>query len=399
MKTLRLFLYLLIAIFALPLLAGDFTPYVAEATGNSVRVRSGPSLSHPPVHVLSKGDNVVVVGEQEGWVIVRLPAEAPCWIATEFVDLKGASATVTGERVNLRVSPDTRYFPVGQATKGESLKVVLCDEGKPVTEGEFVRVVSPRQATGAVASEFVNRIADYTPEPETAETGAAGTEAAEPAEAETAGETVEEPAEAKPLVRKPVVQRDPTPAELEDERKTFTELEKLLSDELKKPAAEIKLVNIRKMFEQFEEIALSNEVRAKAGDYIKRIDATVELIEAELARVEREAAKRMAELERIRTEAERAGQTEKEAEPKGPVEYIAIGTVGSHGRTARTPASHRLFDEDGKVVYDLRWDRGDLSRYMGSRVGIVGEVREYEGWPHKVIVVTRIEVIDDGEEK
>jgi len=75
------------------------------------------------------------------------------------------------------------------------------------------------------------------------------------------------------------------------------------------------------------------------------------------------------------------------------------GTVGSTGKTAKTPASHRLVDENGKVLFDLRWDKGDLSKLSGSKVGIVGTIKSYEGWPHKVIVIERIDVLDDSEEK
>jgi uncharacterized protein YraI len=382
MTMLRAFLYVLIATLALPLFASDFTPYVAESAGDSVRVRSGPSLAHPPVHVLAKGDEVIVVDEAEDWVIVRMPEGAPCWIASEYVSIDGEVATVTGERVNLRIEPGTRHFPVGQAERNQRLRLVLNDEGKPVTQDEFVRVVPPHQARGAIAASLVSKLRPVSRE-----------------ELEVATEPEAEE-EAKPLVPAEEVRREPTPEEIEDERKTFAELETLLTDELKKPAAEIRLVNIRKMFEQFHEIALSQEIRNRAGEYIRRIDATVALIEAELARVERESEERTKELERIRREAEKIGkEPEREAEPEGPVEYIAIGTVGRHGRSARTPASHRLFDDEGNILYDLRWDSGDLARLMGSRVGIVGEIREYEGWPHKVIIITRIEVIDDGEEK
>jgi uncharacterized protein YraI len=381
MTMLRAFLYVLIATLALPLFASDFNPYIAESSGDSVRVRSGPSLAHPPIHVLAKGDEVVVVDEADGWVIVRLPEGAPCWIASEYVEISGAIATVTGDNVNLRIEAATRHFPVGQAERGQKLRLVLNDEGKPVTHEDFVRVVPPHQARGAIAADLVAKLRPVTTE-----------------ELAPAAEEVEEAAES--LVPAEDMRPEPTAEELEDERKTFAELERLLTDELKKPAADIRLVNIRKMFEQFHEIALSNEIRNKASDYIRRIDATLSLIEAELARVERESAERTSELERIRKEAEQIGkEPEREAEPEGPVEYIAIGTVGRHGRTARTPASHRLFDDEGKILYDLRWDDGDLTRLMGSRVGIVGEIREYEGWPHKVIVITRIEVIDDGEEK
>ncbi|MCL4732160.1 MAG: hypothetical protein KJ044_17235, partial [Planctomycetes bacterium] len=60
---------------------------------------------------------------------------------------------------------------------------------------------------------------------------------------------------------------------------------------------------------------------------------------------------------------------------------------------------HRLFDADGKVIYDLRWDKGDLGKLMGSHVGIVGTVRQYEGWPYKVLVIERIDVLAAEEEK
>ena len=128
--------------------------------------------------------------------------------------------------------------------------------------------------------------------------------------------------------------------------------------------------------------------------YIEKIDLTVKLIETEKARVAKEEADRKAEVEKIAKAAEEKPKVE---EPKGPVEYITTGTVGSTGKTARTPASHRLFDADGNILYDLRWDKGDLSKLMGSKVGIVGKVKEYDGWAHKVIVIERIDVIEDDE--
>jgi hypothetical protein len=383
MTALRLSVLILLALACGALSAQDFKAYTAKVTGDSVRLRCGPSLAHPPIHVLTSDDRLTVVAEQDGWAIVRLPSSAPCWIATEFVTASGRAWIVTGNKVNLRASPDTRFFPVGQASKDQVLTAVIGEDGAPVAENEFVRVVPPAEATGAVSLEFIERIGDVVIE---------RTEApADSAAADTP---------ARPLVRRADVKREPTPAELEDERKTFAELETLLDDELKKPAAEISLTRIRRMFEQFEELALSQDIREKAASYIRRIDATEKLISAENERLEQLAKERAAEMERIRAEAEKIGnEPPKVEEPKGPVEYISIGTVGSHGRSARTPASHRLFDDSGKVVMDLRWDKGDLSRFMGSRVGVVGEIKEYEGWPHPVIIITRIDVIDDGEDK
>lgn len=398
MNALRIFCLLLVAAFALPLLAQDsFTPYIAKVSGESVRLRSGASLAHPPVCVMNDGDELTVVGVKDGWATVQLPASAPCWISADFVKpgADGKDWVVSGDKVNLRVSPDTKFFPVGQAEKGQLLTAVMNGEtGKPMAENGYVRVVPPANAHGAISLELIAKVKDV--------------EAGKTAEIvkETPKETPKEAPPADPegsLIPKaddkPAEQpkRQPTKEELEDERKTFRELEKLLDDELKKPAAEVKLTEIRKMFEQFVEFALDKDIGEKAALYIEKIDLTVKLIDAEVKRLAEEEARRKAEIERIHKE---ATEKPKEAEqPKGPVEYLVTGTVGSTGKTARTPASHRLFDENGKVLYDLRWDKGDLSKLSGSKVGVVGTVKSYEGWPHKVIVIERIDVLEDSEEK
>jgi hypothetical protein len=331
------------------------------------------------MHVLQKGDTLTVVAEKDTFAVVRLPAAAPCWVAAEFVQLAadGKSYTVTGDNVNLRCTPDTRYYSIGQIGKGATLAVVMDGQtGKPAAENEFVKVSPPRQATGAVALEFLERVGDAPAE-------------ADPAPASAPAEPVAAPKE-KP-------KREPTATELEDERKAFAALEKLLREELAKPALEVDLTGIRKLFEQFKEFSLDPKVSEKAAAHIDRIDSTVRLIEAEKKRLAEEAARRQAELDRLRDEAMNKG--EKTEKPAGPVEYIAKGTIGSTGKNAKTPASHRLFDADGKVIYDLRWDKGDLGKLMGSHVGIVGTVRQYEGWPYKVLVIERIDVLAAEEEK
>lgn len=399
MNALRIFCLLLVATCAMPLLAQDsFTPYVAKVTGESVRLRSGASLAHPPICVMNDGDELTVVGVKDGWATVQLPASAPCWISSDFVKpgADGKDWVVSGDKVNLRVSPDTKFFPVGQAEKDQLLTAVINGEtGKPMSENGYVRVVPPANAHGAVSLELIAKVKDI----EVGKTAEIVKETPKEAAPANPDGSLIPKAEDKPVAEKPKEEprREPTKEELEDERKTFRELEKLLDDELKKPAAEVKLTEIRKMFEQFVEFALDKNISDKAGLYIEKIDLTVKLIDAEIKRLAEEEARRKAEIERIHKE---ATEKPKEAEqPKGPVEYLVTGTVGSTGKTARTPASHRLFDENGKVLYDLRWDKGDLGKLSGSKVGIVGTIKSYEGWPHKVIVIERIDVLDDSEEK
>jgi uncharacterized protein YgiM (DUF1202 family) len=398
MNAIRTLCLLLFVLAPSALLAQEsFQPYVAKVTGDSVRLRSGASMAHPPVAVMNEGDELTVISEREGWVTVRLPAAAPCWISADFVKASGDGNgyTVTGNKVNLRVSPDTSYFPVGQAEKDQALTAALDDDGKPVTENGYVKVIPPHNAHGAIASEFIEKVRNLAPE----KTGPVKPQPAKEGEsiipkADSEPEAVKETA--KETVKKEAT-RKPTKEELEDERKTFKELEAMLDDEIRKPAAEVNLTEIRKMFEQFTEFALDETISEKAALYIEKIDLTVKLIEAEKARLDKEAAKLKADAGRI---AKEATERPKEVEaPKGPVEYLVIGTVGSHGKTAKTPASHRLFDADGNVLYDLRWDKGDLSKLMGSHVGIVGKVRSYDGWPHKVVIIERIDVVEAEESK
>lgn len=402
MNAFRISTLLLLSVLIAPLAAQEaFTPYVAKVTGDSVRLRSGAGLAHPPVAVMEEGDELTVVGSEDGWAIVQLPAKAPCWIWGELVELSedGKTYTVTGDNVNLRIEPHTRHFPVGQADKDQVLHAAMDDEtGKPAESEGFVKIVPPSDAKGALSSEFIEKIKNVAPEKTESVKKSEPAEESEPVmETETAGkdepndESIEAPKADKP-------DREPTAEELADEKKTFIELERMLQDELKKPAEEVDLAGIRNMFEQFDEFALDKHIREKSELYIEKIDLTVELIETEKERLAKEDAERKAELERIREEALKSEEKPVE-EPRGPVEYIAIGKVGSHGKSAKTPASHRLYNEKGEVLFDIRWDDGDLKKLMGSKVGVTGEIKKYDGWPHKVVVIERIDVIEDGENK
>lgn len=385
--------------------AENFKPYVGRVKGDSVRLRTGAGVNHPPIYVFEKAEEMIVVGLKEGWAEVRLPKNAPCWISSEFVTVSadGKSYTVKGERVNLRGSADTTSFPIGQVKKDAVLTAVIDGQsGQAIKTETYVRVIAPSEAHGFVASEFIEKVRELAPEKlddgkkeERKVDPSAVVEKPAPEGQPTPdsggkGEVIPSKAEEK----KPEPKRAPTKEELEDEAKTFAELKNLLRDELKKPAADVNLTNLRKMFEQYSEFALDEKLRGEAKGFIEKIDATVKLIDAEKKRLADEQAKREAEVERIKKEA-----LEKKPVEEGPVTWLAEGTVGATGKLAKTPASHRLFGDDDKVLYDLRWDKGDLSKFAGKYVRVAGEVKQYDGWPNKVIVITKVEILIEDEDK
>ena len=394
MKTVRLLPLLLMFSFWLPLPiraqeTATVKPYTAEVTGESVRLRNGPSLAHPPIYVLTKGEKLTVTGVKDGWATVRLPANAPCWISEKFVKAAADGKTweVTGDAVNLRASAGTDRYPIGQTAKGDTLTACIDGRtGKGIVKEGWVRVIPPEGATGCVSEEFVAR-AKESSAPKSAEPKKVEAKPAPEAEAES-GSII--PEKKGPEAKK----RKPTEAELEDERKTFAELKSMLKEELQKAGAEVDLNGMRKLFEQFKEFSIDEKTGKQAAEYIAKIDKTVKLIEKEKARVAKEEAERKARQEAIARKA-----ADEEAEDKGPVEYLVKGTIGRTGKTAKTPASHRLFDDAGKVLYDIRWDKGDLSRMVGKYVGITGKVKEYDGWPNKVIVIKRIDTLIQDDDK
>lgn len=97
--------------------------------GVAVKVRQQGSVQT----VAYEGDQFKIVGEQDGWYKVQLDDETEGWIASRFVDVKGADAYVTAENVNLR--KDAHVESEVQDNLGLSTKVEVVD-----TKDNWVKV-------------------------------------------------------------------------------------------------------------------------------------------------------------------------------------------------------------------------------------------------------------------
>ena len=124
--------------FANPITAGTEAsksyPYTGAVSGDSVRLRTGPSTGHAIAGVVTKADELIVLEEKDGWLKIRMPASEQCWISKQFVTLEGDQAKVTAKNVNLRIRPNTNNVPVGQVST--STLTAVTEKGSVVPAGE-----------------------------------------------------------------------------------------------------------------------------------------------------------------------------------------------------------------------------------------------------------------------
>ncbi len=79
-------------------------PYIAQITGDSVNIRSGPGTNHYPCGKLSKTDRVKVVGSRFSWSRIVPPASCFSWISAQHVSVDPNNPTVgivTGDAVRV----------------------------------------------------------------------------------------------------------------------------------------------------------------------------------------------------------------------------------------------------------------------------------------------------------
>jgi SH3-like domain-containing protein len=355
-------------------------PFYAEVSGDSVRLRSGPSEKHQTMKVMAKGEKLTVTGERDGWLSVHLPADVGVWVADSFIaDLGNNNGMVKGKAVNLRMSPNTNYLPVGQVSD-KSVKLVTGKDGKAVKENGFTKIAAPDEAMGWVFAGLLKEVA--------------GTPADASAEAH-ADKAQPSPAASGPEVSGATAKSDPNSTaaqKLADEARAFRELDRLFLEEMAKPSAERKLGELKGLYRQYSDSAESPEIRKIAKSRVDGIEAAEKKITETAAEAEkriREARERAAkdEAERLkRIEAEKKSALDKPVEAPN---YIATGFIADHGRETRMPASHALTDENGKVLYYLRWDTGDLASLFAKKVSVSGTSQEFDGWDKPVIIVKR----------
>ena len=130
-------------------------PFTGEVTGERVYVRAGDGINYTVLSVAGRGDRVEVSQRRYDWLRIPVPKSCTVWVRKDMlgVDADGKQATVTKDRVNLRARPGVASDVLGQASKGEQVKVVDGD-------GEWVGVAPPADAWAWIHKQHVRKVGE-----------------------------------------------------------------------------------------------------------------------------------------------------------------------------------------------------------------------------------------------
>lgn len=330
---------------------GPTVPYVAEMTGNDVRIRSGPGTDFYQCGRLYKGDRVQVVEAEHGWSCIVPPPGCFSWISMQYVSINLANPTmgiVTGDGVGTYAGSDyvkPMHSTSKQVTLGRGDRVKLLGEEMD----DYYKIAPAEGAYLWVSSQYVRPIQTVPGLP--------------PVDIEaTAGRPSERP------------RADVNAATESDLLDTYYALSKLVKTERGKPIAEQDYGEIKT---KLQELA-KNETAGKAARYA---EFTVKQVERfELARtVAEEMQLQSKELETVSEKIDEA-RAARLAQIKDLGRFAVVGQLESssiYGGTGQTKR-YRVLDASGKTICYVApigaAVDADFSKSMGKKVGVVGQI-------------------------
>jgi SH3-like domain-containing protein len=115
-------------------------------TANLLNVRARPATHYEVIAKFKLGDRVQVVGENEEWYRVLVPAAARAYVAVRYI---GPDGVCTGDRVRIHSGPGLAFNPYGYVNKGDRLKLL----GAP--EREWQKIEPPPGTAAWVSKAYV----------------------------------------------------------------------------------------------------------------------------------------------------------------------------------------------------------------------------------------------------
>jgi uncharacterized protein YraI len=335
-------------------------PYIAEITGNDVRIRSGPGTNFYDCGKLYKGDRVEVVRTQFGWSCIVPPAGGFSWISMQYVSVHLDDPTVGDVTGNVSVYAGSDAVKPMHSTS-EQVKLKRGDKVKLLGEerDDYYKIAPPSGAYLWVSSQYA-KPAGPVVEGAPLTTGTYSTDA------------------------NTVV---PTIASVEAEKlKEFYALQEKIRAERAKPTDQQNYADIKKAMKAIAD----KKESGKAARYAEFVVRQIEGFELAV-QVAKEVQLQNTQLQKVMEGIDKAHAT-KMAKFENLGRFMAIGrfqTFETYGA-----GHYRIVDDSGKMTcYAKPSDQlseTDLSQFIGKKVGLVGTVEPHSATAGALVKFTGI---------
>lgn len=125
-----------------------------RVTGDRVSLRAEPKLEGYLLDRAMRGEELIYLGETNGWVGVQAPESLDYWVAGEYVQ----NGIVQPEKLNVRAGPSLNYAKVGELSEGDTVAL----------RGEFnnwLKIVPPVGSCLWISEDYVEYLQPSAPEP------------------------------------------------------------------------------------------------------------------------------------------------------------------------------------------------------------------------------------------
>jgi uncharacterized protein YgiM (DUF1202 family) len=130
---------------------GSFNAFTGKISKSKVRMRIAPTLDAAIVRELTKGELFIIVGETDEFYAVQPPSDIKGYIFRTFV----LDNKVEGNRVNIRLSPNTEAPVIAQMNSGESVDGTI----SPLNN-KWLEITPPSSTRFYIAKEYVEKAGD-----------------------------------------------------------------------------------------------------------------------------------------------------------------------------------------------------------------------------------------------
>ncbi len=151
----KIYLLILFTAISLSSVAQTNEMLKVRVTGNRVSLRSNPDLNSELLDRAMKGEELLFLGETNGWLAVQAPDSLDFWVSEEYVQ----NGTVQPVRLNIRSGPSQNYSVVCVVDQGDVLSL----------RGEFntwLKIAPPAGSRVWISADYAELIEPPKPEPE-----------------------------------------------------------------------------------------------------------------------------------------------------------------------------------------------------------------------------------------